>query len=113
MGIDFPPLKCFSRSSGSADLPSARPIRTLESEGLITVQRGSAGGAIVRRPDREAAAYMMALVLRGRETELDRCDHRYCGTGARLRHALCSASRGVAPGSGELTRVQTLDARTA
>ena len=42
----------------------------LESEGLITVQRGSVGGAIVHRPSYQAAAYTMALVLRTRDTEV-------------------------------------------
>ena len=42
----------------------------LESEGLITVQRGKVGGAIVHRPSYTDAASTMALVLRSHDTEI-------------------------------------------
>jgi DNA-binding FadR family transcriptional regulator len=48
--------------------PSVREaLRILENEQLITVRRGSAGGAIVHRPQAEAAAYMLGLVLQSRQ----------------------------------------------
>ena len=49
--------------------PSMREaLRMLESDGLISVQRGSVGGAVVHRPTEQIAAYTLALVLRSRGT---------------------------------------------
>jgi GntR family transcriptional regulator, transcriptional repressor for pyruvate dehydrogenase complex len=49
--------------------PSIREaLRILENERLITVRRGSVGGAEVHRPKPDAAAYMLGLVLQASET---------------------------------------------
>jgi GntR family transcriptional regulator, transcriptional repressor for pyruvate dehydrogenase complex len=49
--------------------PSVREaLRILENERLITVRRGSVGGAEVHRPKPDAAAYMLGLVLQASET---------------------------------------------
>jgi GntR family transcriptional regulator, transcriptional repressor for pyruvate dehydrogenase complex len=44
--------------------PSAREaFRILETEGLITVRRGSIGGSVVHVPGAESVAYMLSLLL--------------------------------------------------
>jgi GntR family transcriptional regulator, transcriptional repressor for pyruvate dehydrogenase complex len=44
--------------------PSTREaFRILETEGLITVRRGSIGGSVVHAPRAESVAYMLSLVL--------------------------------------------------
>jgi DNA-binding FadR family transcriptional regulator len=51
--------------------PSIREaMRILETEGLISVQRGNVGGAVVHRPQAAKAAYMLGLVLQSRGVTL-------------------------------------------
>lgn len=52
--------------------PSVREaLRILETEGLVTVQRGKFGGAVVHEPSAEKAAYMLAMVLERKQAALD------------------------------------------
>ena len=52
--------------------PSAREaFRILETEGLVTVQRGNVGGAVVHLPKPNAVAYTLSLVLQARHVSLE------------------------------------------
>ena len=51
--------------------PSLREaFRILETEGLIEIRRGKIGGAVVRRPTAEAAAYQLGLVMQSEGARL-------------------------------------------
>lgn len=53
-------------------LPSIREaLRYLETEGLLTIQRGKIGGSVVRVPGVAKVAYMLGLVLESRRVGVD------------------------------------------
>ncbi|MEV4509266.1 FCD domain-containing protein [Dactylosporangium sp. NPDC049525] len=52
-------------------MPSVREaMRTLETEGLITIRRGNRGGAEVHPPQLERAGYVFGLVLQSRDVSV-------------------------------------------
>ncbi len=92
-GERLPPLDLLLEEFGISGPSMREALRMLESEGLITVQRGSVGGAIVHRPSYKAAAYTMALVLRSRDTEVADVAEVAGAPGATMRRPLRTTSR--------------------
>jgi DNA-binding FadR family transcriptional regulator len=68
-GERLPPLEALLKQFGVSAPPMREALRILEAEGLVVVQRGSIGGAVVCRPDAKTAAYTVALVLRSQGTQ--------------------------------------------
>jgi len=69
-GARLPRLDGLLDEFGISGPTMREALRMLESEGLITVQRGKVGGAIVHRPSYTTAASTLALVLRSHDTEI-------------------------------------------
>ena len=69
-GERLPSLHSLLDEFGISGPTMREVLRMLESEGLITVQRGKIGGAIVHRPSYTDAASTMALVLRSHDTAI-------------------------------------------
>jgi DNA-binding FadR family transcriptional regulator len=63
-GERLPPLEGLLEQFGVSGPSMREALRVLEAEGLIEVQRGNVGGAVVHRPNARMAAYSIALVLR-------------------------------------------------
>ncbi|HQV58319.1 MAG TPA: FCD domain-containing protein [Ilumatobacteraceae bacterium] len=69
-GSSLPKQEELLEEFGVSLPPIREALRILESEGLITVQRGNVGGAIVHCPQPSKVAYMLGLVLQSRGTTL-------------------------------------------
>jgi DNA-binding FadR family transcriptional regulator len=67
-GGELPPLERLVQEFAVSPPSVREALRILENERLITVRRGSIGGAVVHRPKPEAAAYMMGLVMQASQT---------------------------------------------
>jgi DNA-binding FadR family transcriptional regulator len=46
-------------------------LRILETEGLLTIVRGNAGGAEIQRPQPQRVGYLLAMVLQSRRVAID------------------------------------------
>ena len=68
-GERLPPLDSLLEEFGVSGPSMREALRILEAEGLIVVQRGSIGGAVIHRPTPKTAAYTLALVLRSQGTQ--------------------------------------------
>ncbi len=67
---DLPTQEALVQEFG-VSFPSVREaVRILETEGLVTVRRGKAGGLDAHRPDEGSAAYHLGLVLQGKRVTL-------------------------------------------
>lgn len=65
------PVEEVLRSEYPVSKPTLREaMRVLEAEGLITVRRGSIGGAVIHRPTAANVAYTLGLVLASRGIEI-------------------------------------------
>jgi DNA-binding FadR family transcriptional regulator len=74
-GDSLPKQEELVRQYG-VSLPSVREaLRVLETEGLVTIQRGKIGGSIVHVPRAGKVAYMLGMVLQSREVEVDDVVH--------------------------------------
>ena len=62
-GERLPPIETLQEQFGVSAPSMREALRVLEAEGLVVVQRGGIGGAIVRSPTAKTAAYHLALVL--------------------------------------------------
>ena len=68
---DFLPKQADLIARFGVSAPSIREaLRVLETEGLVTVQRGNVGGAIVHSPRADQVAYMLGLVLQHQSVPL-------------------------------------------
>ena len=86
-GTDRLPTQDQLGAEFGVSYPSVREaLRILETEGLVTVRRGSVGGAEVHRPDESSAAYHLGLALQG--SAVSRGD---LAEGLQLLEPMCAA----------------------
>lgn len=87
-GEDFElsPQEQLTREFGVSPPSIREALRILETEGLVTVRRGSVGGADVHRPDEASAAYHLGLTLQGARVTLGDL-----ASGLQLLEPLCAA----------------------
>jgi DNA-binding FadR family transcriptional regulator len=70
-GSSLPTLDVLVEDFGVSPPSIRQALRILENEGLITVRRGSVGGAVVHRPSAASAAYTIGLVMESDHVSVD------------------------------------------
>ena len=87
-GEDFElsPQEQLTREFGVSPPSIREALRILETEGLVTVRRGSVGGADAHRPDEASAAYHLGLALQGARVTLGDL-----ASGLQLLEPMCAA----------------------
>ncbi|CAN5790134.1 GntR family transcriptional regulator [soil metagenome] len=104
------PVEQLLRAEYPVSKPTLREaMRVLEAEGLVTVRRGSIGGAVVHRPAAANVAYTLGLVLASRGIDIS-------DVGAALREVepSCAAACALRPDRAEavLPELQRLHDRS-
>jgi DNA-binding FadR family transcriptional regulator len=69
-GDGLPPLDRLVERFEVSPASIREAMRILETEGLVSVRRGSQGGAEVHRPQARSAGYMLSLVLESQRTRV-------------------------------------------
>ena len=93
------PVEEVLRAQYPVSKPTLREaMRVLEAEGLVTVRRGSIGGAVVHRPAAANVAYTLGLVLASRQVDIS-------DVGAALREVEPSCAAACAERPDRLTAV--------
>ena len=69
-GDGLPPLDRLVERFEVSPASIREAMRILETEGLVSVRRGSQGGAEVHRPEASSAGYMLSLVLESQRTRV-------------------------------------------
>ncbi len=70
-GASIPKQEDLLEEFGVSAPPVREALRILETEGLVRVRRGNAGGATVQAPRPEKVAYMIGLVLQARGVSVE------------------------------------------
>jgi GntR family transcriptional repressor for pyruvate dehydrogenase complex len=83
---ELPTQEQLAREFGVSHPSVREALRILETEGLVTVRRGSVGGAEAHRPDESSAAYHLGLSLEGARVTLGDL-----AAGLRQLEPLCAA----------------------
>src|SRR5437868_49816 len=69
-GATLPKLDDLTAEFGMTKSTVREACRILETEGLLTVRRGTGGGAVAHSPSAQTAAYTIGLVLQSQQVSI-------------------------------------------